>query len=45
MFKIRRWHKHAWGEWERAWGKGNPKAYVLERRCKICGELQTKVIR
>jgi hypothetical protein len=45
MFKITRWHKHVWGEWDRAWGKGNPKAYVLERSCTICGKVQTKVIR
>ena len=45
MIKIRRWHKHSWSEWDRAWGKGGPKAYVLERKCVICGKLQTKVIR
>jgi len=45
MFKIRRWHKHSWSEWDRSWGKGSPKAYVLERKCVICGKLQTKVIR
>jgi hypothetical protein len=42
---MRFWHKHIWGEWERAWGKGSPKDYVLERKCSVCGKTQTQVIR
>lgn len=42
---MRLWHKHIWGEWERAWGKGSPKDYVLERKCTVCGKTQTQVIR
>ena len=45
MSKLRLWHKHKWTEWERAWGKGNHKGFVLERKCVICGKLGTKVIR
>ncbi len=43
--EMRLWHKHKWGEWDRAWGKGSPKSYVLERRCLICGKVETQVIR
>jgi hypothetical protein len=42
---MRLWHKHRWGAWERAWGKANPKSYIQERKCAICGKLQTRVIR
>jgi hypothetical protein len=42
---MRFWHKHIWGEWERAWGKGSAKDYVLERKCSVCGKTQTQVIR
>jgi hypothetical protein len=42
---MRLWHKHIWSEWERAWGKGSPKDYVLERKCTVCGKTQTQVIR
>ncbi len=43
--KMKFWHKHKWGEWERAWGKGSAKGYILERKCLICGRIETKVIR
>jgi hypothetical protein len=42
---MRLWHKHKWGEWERAWGKASAKGYILERRCSVCGKTQTQVIR
>jgi hypothetical protein len=42
---VKLWHKHKWGQWERAWGKGSAKGYVLERKCSICGKTQTQVIR
>jgi hypothetical protein len=42
---MRLWHRHIWGEWERAWGKTSPKSYVLERKCKVCGKTQTQVVR
>jgi len=42
---MRLWHKHVWGEWERAWGKVSAKGYILERKCKTCGKTQTQVIR
>jgi len=42
---MRLWHKHKWGEWDRAWGKGSAKGYVLERKCLICGKVETQVIR
>jgi hypothetical protein len=45
MIRLRLWHKHIWGEWERAWGKASPKGYILERKCKVCGKTQTQVIR
>jgi hypothetical protein len=45
MAWVRLWHKHKWGEWERAWGKGSAKGYILERKCAICGKTDTKVIR
>lgn len=45
LTKMRLWHKHKWGEWDRAWGKGSAKAYVLERKCLICGKVETQVIR
>jgi hypothetical protein len=45
MIRLRLWHKHIWGEWERAWGKVSPKGYILERKCKVCGKTQTQVIR
>ena len=45
MAWLRFWHKHKWGEWERAWGKGSAKGYILERKCAICGKTDTKVIR
>jgi hypothetical protein len=44
-FRIKLWHKHMWSEWDRAWGKGSPKGYVLERKCLICGKLETNVLR
>jgi hypothetical protein len=42
---MRLWHKHIWGEWERAWGKTSPKGYILERKCKVSGKTQTQVVR
>jgi hypothetical protein len=45
LAKMRLWHKHAWSDWERAWGKGSAKAYFVERKCLVCGKVQTKVIR
>jgi hypothetical protein len=42
---VRFWHRHKWGEWERAWGKGSAKGYVLERKCVICDKTQAQVIR
>ena len=45
LAKMRLWHKHKWGEWDRAWGKGSPKGYVQQRKCLICGKVQTQVIR
>jgi len=42
---VRLWHRHIWGEWERAWGKTGPKSYVLERKCKVCGKTQMQVVR
>ncbi len=45
LTKMRLWHKHKWGEWDRAWGKGSAKGYVQERKCLICGKVQTQVIR
>jgi len=43
--RMRLWHKHKWGEWDRAWGKGSAKGYVQERRCLIRGKVETRVIR
>ena len=45
MKRLAFWHRHRWGEWDRAWGAGPAKAFVLERRCEICGKVETKVIR
>jgi hypothetical protein len=45
LTKMRLWHKHKWSEWDRAWGKGSAKSYVLERKCLICGKVETQVIR
>lgn len=45
LANMRLWHKHKWGEWDRAWGKGSAKGYVQERKCLICGKVQTQVIR
>ena len=42
---MRLWHKHKWSEWDRAWGKGSAKSYVLERKCLICGKVETQVVR
>ncbi len=43
---MRLWHRHVWGEWERAWGKvSSAKGYVLERKCTVCGKTQTQFIR
>jgi hypothetical protein len=43
--KLRFFHRHVWGEWDRAWGHGNAKSYVLERKCLKCGKVESKVIR
>ena len=45
MLRLRFWHKHIWGEWDRAWGKTSPKAYVLERACQVCGKVETQQLR
>ena len=45
MRKLKFWHRHVWGEWDRAWGHGNAKSYVLERKCLKCGKVESKVIR
>ena len=42
---MRLWHKHKWSEWDRAWGKGPAKALILERKCAICGKVETRVMR
>jgi len=43
--RVRLWHRHKWGEWERAWGKSAAKGYILERKCLLCGKTETQVIR